>query len=109
MRVWSGIGIREERGTSVASTETKDEVEGGLLLDVVVGQSTSIFQLLSGEDQSLLVWGNSLLILDLGFHVLNGVGGLDLKGDGLAGQCLDEDLHLAVRLAAKHNNLYNIK
>jgi len=62
-------------------------------LDVVVGESSSIFKLLSGEDESLLIWGNSFLILDLGFDVLNGVCWLDIKGDGLTGESLDEDLH----------------
>merc|ERR1719445_615738 len=77
-----------------ASSQPEDQVEGGLLLDVVVRQSPAILQLLTSEDQSLLVWGNSLLILDLGLHILDGVGRLDLKGDGLASQGLDEDLHL---------------
>merc|ERR1712012_998668 len=63
------------------------------LLDVVVGQSTAIFQLLASKDQPLLVWGNSLLVLNLGLDVLNSVRGLDFKGDGLAGQGLDENLH----------------
>jgi len=62
-------------------------------LDVVVGESSSIFKLLSGEDESLLIWGNSFLILDLGFDVLNGVCWLDIKGDGLTGESLDKDLH----------------
>ena len=35
----------------------------------------------------------TLLVLDLGLDVLDGVRRLDLKGDGLAGQGLDEDLH----------------
>merc|ERR1711944_286292 len=68
-------------------------MEGALLLDVVVGESSSIFELLTSEDQSLLIWGNSLLVLDLSLDVLNGVGGFDLEGDGLASQGLDEDLH----------------
>jgi len=62
-------------------------------LDVVVRQSAAIFQLLAGEDQPLLIWGDSLLVLDLGLDVLNGVRGLHLKGDGLASEGLDEDLH----------------
>jgi len=62
-------------------------------LDVVVGESSSIFKLLSGEDESLLIWGNSFLILDLCFDVLNCVCWLDIKGDGLTGESLDEDLH----------------
>ena len=68
-------------------------MEGRLLLDVVVRKSSAVLKLLSGEDQSLLVWGDSLLVLDLGLDVLDGVGWLDIKGDGLASEGLDEDLH----------------
>merc|ERR1719201_265964 len=68
-------------------------MEGALLLDVVVGESSSVLQLLASEDQSLLIWGDSLLVLDLGLDVLNGVRWFDLKGDGLSSQGLDEDLH----------------
>merc|ERR1711913_268948 len=68
-------------------------MKGRLLLDVVVGESPSILELLSSEDQPLLVWGNAFLVLDLGLDVLNAVRGLDLEGDGLAGEGLDEDLH----------------
>ena len=35
----------------------------------------------------------TLLVLDLGFDVVNGVTRLDLKRDGLARKGLDEDLH----------------
>merc|ERR1711917_138509 len=68
-------------------------MEGGLFLDVVVGQSPSVLQLFTGEDQPLLVWGDALLVLDLGLHVLDAIASLDLQGDGLAGQSLDENLH----------------
>merc|ERR1719159_1477320 len=68
-------------------------MESALLLDVVVGESSSVLQLFSGEDQSLLIWGNAFLILDLSLDVLDGVGWFDLEGDGLASQGLDEDLH----------------
>jgi hypothetical protein len=50
----------------------------------VVRKGSSILELLSGEDQSLLVWGNTLLVLDLGFDIVDGVGRLHLEGDGLA-------------------------
>jgi len=40
-----------------------------------------------------LVRGDALLVLDLGLDVLDGVRGLNVQGDGLAGQSLDEDLH----------------
>jgi len=60
------------------------------LLDVVVAQSAAVLELLSGEDQTLLVWGNSLLVLDLALDIVDGVAGLDLKGDGLAREGLNE-------------------
>merc|ERR1711998_1608 len=68
-------------------------MESGLLLDVVVGEGATVLELLTSEDESLLIGRNTLLILDLGLDVVNGVGGLDLKGDGLAGESLDKDLH----------------
>merc|ERR1712008_479608 len=64
-----------------------------LLLDVVVGQSPAILELLASEDQPLLVRGDALLVLDLGLDVLDGVGWLNLKSDGLSGEGLHEDLH----------------
>merc|ERR1712230_187273 len=68
-------------------------MKGGFLLDVVVSEGSAVFELFSSEDESLLIGWDTLLVLDLGLDVLDGVGLLDLKGDGLAGQGLDEDLH----------------
>ena len=48
---------------------------------------------LTSKDEPLLVWRDSLLVLDLGLDVLDGVRGLDLEGDGLTREGLDEDLH----------------
>ena len=59
-------------------------MESRLLLDVVVGQSTTVLQLLAGEDQTLLVRRDTLLVLDLRLDVVDGIAGLNLKGDGLA-------------------------
>ena len=47
-----------------ASTETENEVQGRFLLDVVVRKGTSVLELLSGEDQTLLIRGDSLLFVD---------------------------------------------
>ena len=58
-----------------------------LLLDVVVGEGAAVLQLLSGEDQSLLVRWDSFLVLDLALNVVDGVGRLNLEGDGLASNC----------------------
>jgi len=68
-------------------------VEGGFLLDVVVGESSAIFQLLSSEDKSLLIGGDTFLVLNLGLHVFNGVRWLNVEGDGLSCEGFDEDLH----------------
>jgi len=40
-------------------------VQGRLFLDVVVAERATIFQLLAGKDQTLLVWWNALLVLKL--------------------------------------------
>ena len=68
-------------------------MEGGFLLDVVVGESAAILELLSGEDESLLVGRDALLVLDLGLHVVNGIRALNVEGDGLSSEGLHEDLH----------------
>jgi len=68
-------------------------MKSALLLDVVVREGSSILKLLASKDQPLLVWGNSLLVLDLGLDILNGVRWLNLQGDGLASEGLDKDLH----------------
>jgi len=65
----------------------------GLFLDVVVRKSSAILELLSSEDKSLLIWGNSFLILDLSLDIFNGVSWFDIKGDSLSSKGLDEDLH----------------
>ena len=76
-----------------ATTEAEDEMEGRLLLNVVVRESAAILELLAGEDEALLIGRDAFLVLDLSLHVVDGVGGLDLEGDGLASESLDEDLH----------------
>jgi hypothetical protein len=68
-------------------------VEGRFLLDVVVGKGTTILKLLASEDEALLIWGNTFLVLDLLLDVFDGVGRLNLEGNGLASQGLDENLH----------------
>ena len=78
---------------TATSPQTEDQVQGRLFLDVVVRKSAAIFQLLACKDEPLLVRGDAFFILDLGLHVLNGVTGLHLQGDGLAGQGLHKDLH----------------
>ena len=60
------------------------------LLNVVVRKGATVLKLLSSKDQALLVRGNALLVLNLGLDIVDRIGGLDLKGDGLARKGLDE-------------------
>ena len=83
-------GLYEDLHTS---SESENQVKSGLLLDVVVWKSSSIFKLLSGEDKSLLVWWNSFFVLNLGFNIFNGISWLNIKSDGFSSKSLDEDLH----------------
>ena len=55
------------------TTEAEDEVKGRLLLDVVVGEGTAILKLLAGENQSLLIRGDALLILNLRLDIVDGI------------------------------------
>ena len=68
-------------------------MQGRLLLDVVVAQGAAVFKLLTSEDEALLIGRNAFLVLDLGLDVVDGIAGLDLKGDGLAG---DYEMMLAL-------------
>ena len=79
-------------GLDDAAAEAQHEVQRGLLLDVVVAQGAAVLELLAREDQTLLVRGDALLVLDLGLDVVDRVGRLDVQGDGLARQ----GLHLSM-------------
>jgi hypothetical protein len=63
-------------------------VEGGLLLDVVVGESATVLKLISDEDQTLLIRRDPLLVLDLGLDVLDRVARFDLESNGLSSEGL---------------------
>ncbi len=46
------------------------EVKSGLLLNVVIRKGPAILKLLSSENEVLLIRRDTLLVLDLGLHVL---------------------------------------
>jgi len=64
--------------------DSTHQVEGRLLLNIVITESTAIFQLLPGEDETLLVRGDPFLVLNLLLHILNSIGRLHIQGDSLA-------------------------
>ena len=65
--------IRNATTRLLATTQSQHQVQGALFLNVVVRQSSAIFQLLACKDQSLLVWRDTLLVLDLGLHVVDSI------------------------------------
>jgi len=67
IRLWPDSIVRLLEATS----ESEDQMEGGFFLDVVVGEGSAVFELLSGEDESLLIWWDTFLILDLSLDVFN--------------------------------------
>ena len=90
----TGEGLDEDLHTT---TESKDQVESRLFLDVVVAKGSSVLELLASEDEALLIGGDALLVLDLSLNILNGVRRLNIESDGLASQSLDEDLHATTK------------
>jgi hypothetical protein len=72
-------------------------------LDVVVGEGSSVFKLLSSEDESLLIGRDSFLVLNLGLDIFNGVSGLDIKSDGLSCEGLYENLHFCLVVGVNYN------
>merc|ERR1711962_1059246 len=85
-----GQGLDKDLHTS---SQPENQMERRLFLNVVIGECPAVLELLAGEDQPLLVRGDSLLVLNLNLDVLNAVASLDLKGDGLPCQGLNKDLH----------------
>lgn len=65
-------------------------MQSGFFLDVIVGESTSILELLSGENQTLLIGRNAFLILDLRLDIINSVARLNLESDRLSSEGLDD-------------------
>merc|ERR1719419_466256 len=76
-----------------SSSQTQDKMKSTLLLDVVIRECTSILQLLTSKDQSLLIWRNSFLILNFGFNVFNRIRWFNFQSNGLASEGLDKNLH----------------
>merc|ERR1712064_131996 len=76
-----------------SSSKAQHEMEGRLLLYIVIGKGSTVFELLSSEDEALLLWRDTFLVLDLGFHIGDRVIWLDVQRDRLSGEGLGEDLH----------------
>jgi hypothetical protein len=63
------------------TTETEDKMEGALLLDVVIREGATILELFTSENETLLIGGDTFLVLNLALDVVDRVTGLDLEGN----------------------------
>ncbi len=71
-----------------AAAQAENQMERRLLLYIIVRESTTILKLLTCKDQTLLIRRDTLLILDLGLHVVDRVTRLNIQRDGLARKSL---------------------
>lgn len=65
-------------------------MKGRLFLDVVVGEGAPILELLASKDETLLVRRDTFFVLDLALDIIDGIRGLNLQGNGLASERLDD-------------------
>merc|ERR1719489_574946 len=84
---------RKLEHTLLPTTKSQHQMKSGFFLDVVVRQGPAIFQLLSSEDQTLLIWGDTFFVLDFSFDIFNGVRSFNFQCDGFASQCFHKYLH----------------
>jgi len=69
-------------------------MEGGFLLDVVIGEGSAVLELLTSEDKSLLIWWDTFFILNFSLNVFNAISWLDIKGNSFTCEGLNENLHV---------------
>ena len=77
--LWLGVDLLLTLFSS--SAKTKNKVKGGLLLDIVVAQGPAVFELLPCKNETLLIWRNTFLVLNLGLDVINGVVSLNIESN----------------------------
>merc|ERR1739848_120153 len=94
-----GAWIRPQQASisQSSTTQTQNQMERRLFLDIVIGQCASVLQLLPCEDQPLLVWRDAFFVLNFSFDVVNGVRCFDIKSNGLPSERLHKDLHSAAQ------------
>lgn len=87
-----------------AATETEDEVQCRLFLDIIVGQRPAFLELLAGENEPLLVGGDTFLVLDLAFDHVDGIGRFYLQRDGFSCKSFNKYLHDIANLTCLISN-----
>merc|ERR1712094_66561 len=72
-------------------------MECRLFLYVVIRQRAPVLQLLTSEDETLLVRWDSFFVLNFRFYVVNSITSFNIKSNCFPGEGLDEDLHAAAK------------
>ena len=80
------------------ATKMKNEMKSGFVLDVVVGESATVLELLSGEDEMLPIRRNALLVVFTILSIVSENSTADLECNGLASKDLDEYWHTATKM-----------
>ena len=73
-------------------------------LNIVVSQSSAVFELNAGEDKSLLIGWYALFVLNLKFYFFNRIVRINIKRYCFSCESLHINLHLAyvLRLVVRH-------
>jgi len=100
---FTGQGLDEDLHR--ASTKLEDEMEGRLLLNMVIRESASVFKLLASEDETLSYRRDTYLVLDFSLDIVDGVIWHDVENDRLTVQRLEKDLHCATTPKSAHRRL----
>ena len=56
--------MKNQKLNLTSTTQTKDQMKCGFFLNVVVTQGAAVLKLFASEDQPLLIWRDSFLILE---------------------------------------------
>ena len=62
-------------------------------MNIIVKKGSAIFELLSTANNSLLIWGETLLVINKILDSLDGITRLNVGGDCLSSQGLDINFH----------------
>jgi len=68
-------------------------MERRLFLDIVVRESSAILKLLSGKNESLLIWRDAFFVLDFSFDILDRISWFNIQSDSFTCESFDEYLH----------------
>lgn len=75
------------------ATKAEYEVKCRLLLNIIVGERATVLELLPSEDKSLLIGGNTFLVLYLCLDVIYRITWFDFQSDCFSSERLYENLH----------------